>query len=131
MKILVAGSRLWEDENLVREALNGIWRAYGMPSYVELIHGNDPTGGDMMADQFAVERGWTLTVFKPDWNTNGKQAYEVRNEEMLNYGADVCLVFFSRRSPKPMKFVEGLDRIGIPYITYWSEDDFATEDLPE
>lgn len=131
MKILVAGSRLWEDEKLVREALNEAWKAFGAPADVELIHGNDPTGADMMSDKIATERGWKLTVFKPDWNTDGKQAYDVRNEAMLDYGADIGLVFFSRRSPKPLRIIEGLDKRGIPHFSYWSEEELETENPSE
>lgn len=129
MKILVAGSRTWTDECLVRKVLDDLYEEAGRPDpgSIELIHGNDPTGADMMCDKYAVEAGWKVTRFSPQWGKYKKEAFEHRNVAMAVYGADIALVFFSERSPKADRLVEEFDSRDIPYTTFWETNDEVIE----
>ena len=131
MKILIAGSRTWTDECTVRRVLHGLYEEMGEPdpSTVELIHGNDPSGADMMCDKYAVEAGWSIKRFSPDWNKYKKEAFDFRNAEMSNYGADIALVFFSERSPKTDKLVDELESKNIPYRTFWEDVEKTEEEV--
>ena len=129
MRILIAGSRTWTDECTVRRILHELYEELGKPdpSTVELIHGNDPSGADMMCDKYAVEAGWTIKRFSPNWDKYKKEAFEHRNAEMANHGADIALVFFSERSPKTDRLVEMLDSKNIPYRTFWEDTEKIKE----
>lgn len=87
-RILVTGSRDWTDVDLVREAL----LAYAVQDACVLRHG-DARGLDRIAAGVAHELGWTVETYAADWGRLGRQAGHVRNQQMVDAGADVCLAF--------------------------------------
>lgn len=101
MRILVTGSRNWVDGDTIRDALRSVLNdqvsiprridSYG----VTVVHG-DASGADRMAERAAREMGlrWEAhRVRAQDWERLGKRAGYVRNERMVNLGADICLAF--------------------------------------
>lgn len=83
MRIMVTGSRSWPHEATVRTQL--AFTAAGR-RYVELIHGDCPTGADAIADAFGREQpGWTVTPFPPD-RAKGRSGYLERNQAMVEHG---------------------------------------------
>lgn len=118
MKIMIVGSKAWSNEELIRSVLGRVWEENGCPENVVLVHGNDPSGADMMCDKYAVEHGWSLHIIKPDHDKDGKRAYEVRNRKLLNCGADIALVFSTRRY-RPEKMISGLKARGIKHEVFW------------
>lgn len=48
-------------------------------------------GGDWYAHHHALARGWTVEAVPADWPTFGKAAGGIRNQVMVNRGADVCV----------------------------------------
>lgn len=110
-RVLVTGSRTWNDEGIVYNALDHCL----VDSILErktlvVIHGACPTGADSMADAWALENGLvpdqTLERHPADWRT-GRGAGVLRNAKMVNSGADTLLAFLepctkptcSRRQP--------------------------------
>lgn len=98
MRILVTGSRDWDDRQAVAEALieardNPLHVSAG-PSRMVLVHGGCPRGADAIADHYARTWGWTVEVHPADWARHGKAAGMIRNTEMVDAGADLCLAFF-------------------------------------
>jgi hypothetical protein len=92
-RILVTGSRDWEDEMTVCLAL---WVAYcdlKEQGEVVLVSGNCPTGADSIAERFWEANGMPVERHPADWKTFGKFAGPKRNKEMVDLGADVCLAF--------------------------------------
>lgn len=93
MRILVTGSRTWTDEKAIRATFAEIAALHG-PENMTIIHGACPKGADALADEIA--RAWTgMTVERhpADWNGYGRRAGFIRNAEMVNLGADICLAF--------------------------------------
>jgi hypothetical protein len=95
MRILVTGSREWDDWQLVSTALIGAtlgtdWRK------VTLVHGSCPSGLDYIADQLARSMGMTPEPHPADWDRHGKAAGPIRNQEMTDAGADICLAFYKK-----------------------------------
>lgn len=86
-RLLVTGSREWRDRACIEEALS----PYADGSWV-LVHGDCPSGADMMADQ--IWRRWQLPVERHPANWRlGKRAGYIRNQEMVDSGVDKCLAF--------------------------------------
>ncbi|WP_372344666.1 SLOG family protein [Streptomyces sp. KL116D] len=107
-RVLVTGSRDWQEIGVVRRALDEVLavRPHGQPLVV--VHGNCPTGADIMA------KAWALTTFTPActddfervteeahpaaWHVHGRKAGPIRNQHMVDLGADICLAFIRNGS---------------------------------
>lgn len=77
MKVLVCGSRTWNDWRRLETRLSAL------PPYTHIIAGG-AQGADMMAGQFAIGRKWPFTEIRADWKTHGKAAGPIRNRQMLD-----------------------------------------------
>lgn len=111
MRVLVTGSRSWDDNpgclsygivewalTLLNEDITLRVVVDGELPYSEvitLVHGGCPDSPDMLADAAARKLGWQVETHKADWLTHGKQAGFIRNREMIDLGADVCLAFMA------------------------------------
>lgn len=118
MRILVTGSREWDDPGEIEHWLSQI--SYGHRE-VTLVSGHCPTGADKYAEDFAYEQDWDVELHPADWLAWGKRAGFIRNQQMVDLGADVCVAF--RRGNWNSKGTthcgEAAERAGIP--TYWVE----------
>lgn len=94
MRILVTGSRHWDDE----ERMRGFFEAFAarFPGAHVLVHG-EAEGADKMAARIARELGWEIEPHPADWKKYKRGAGPIRNSEMVALGADVCVGF-----PTPM-----------------------------
>src|SRR6266851_576424 len=90
MRILVTGSREWTDWETIQRAL----QEAGDGDWNTLIHGDCSTGADSIADNFGCFCCWEIERYPADWAKYGKAAGPVRNQEMVDAGADICLAFF-------------------------------------
>lgn len=86
LKIIVAGSRIITDYELIRTSIceSGFLRCNG------IIVSGGANGVDKLGEEFAKKNNLTLVIFKANWSTLGKKAGILRNIEMEKY-AD-CLV---------------------------------------
>jgi hypothetical protein len=116
VKILVTGSRDWDDEAGVRAALTDL--VAGRPGPHVLVHGACPTGGDAVADGVAAELGLTVERHPADWARYGKSAGYRRNAEMVALGAEVCLAFIRDGSPGASMTARLADEARIPVHRY-------------
>lgn len=89
MRILVTGSRDWDDWRIMGLALS---EAAEDALGVSVVHGG-ARGADAMAGAVATARGWLTEVYRADWDTYGRQAGFIRNQAMVDLGADICLAF--------------------------------------
>jgi YspA, cpYpsA-related SLOG family len=92
-RILVTGSR-----DLTTDAAPAIKAALvreigdADPSKFTVVHGASK-GADEIAHKAARELGMRVQPFRADWNTHGKAAGPIRNQEMLNSGITKVLAF--------------------------------------
>ena len=85
MRIIIAGSREFNDYNFLKETVKKIIDNYtNVSNDVEIISGT-ARGADKLGEQFAKEFGLKVKRFIPDWNGLGKRAGYVRNAEMAKY----------------------------------------------
>lgn len=59
---------------------------------VTLVHGK-ARGADQMAEAIAIELGWDVEAHAAEWTKYGRAAGSLRNQAMVNAGADICLAF--------------------------------------
>lgn len=78
MKTIVAGSREFNDYNLVKQSLDEC-------DISEIVSGC-ARGADTLGECYALEHSIKVTKFPADWNTYGKSAGYIRNEQMAAYG---------------------------------------------
>lgn len=98
MKILVVGSRNFNNYEMLKNAIDAAINTYGD---IEIISGG-AKGADSLAEQYAKEKGYALKVFPADWDIYGKSAGYKRNAEMHKYISEfddrLCIAFWDGES---------------------------------
>ena len=95
-RVLVTGSREWDAEGALRQALSAAVAAGNPDARVVIVHGDCPTGADAMAATWAKDYGFSAEPHPADWTGYGKAAGFIRNAEMVSLGADLCLAFYKQ-----------------------------------
>jgi len=120
MRVILTGSRTWDDAATTRLALQAVADAAieaGVPM-VAVVHGACPNGADELADQWVRwYRGATLILAERHpalWQKFGKRAGIVRNEQMVAKGADLALAFIRDDSAGATHCAELAAEQGIP-----------------
>jgi len=93
VRVLITGSRGWRDETVLWDALTELVRDMD-PSEVTVVHGG-AAGVDQLADRGARELGMRRELHMPI-RGDGPDRYRMRNQRMVNAGADLCLAFADR-----------------------------------
>lgn len=118
VRVLVTGSRYWDDEETIRLALTNVRHTYGIiREDVVIVHGA-ARGADRIAARIAVELGMKAEAHPADWEGQGKRAGYVRNAEMVNSGVTKCLAFIKDGSRGATMCVELAEKKGIPVTRY-------------
>lgn len=109
MRVLVCGGRDYDDYDYVRHVLYDFCDTHGladneykMPSNLTVIHGG-AKGADRLADQWAVVNWVPVEQFNADWDTYGKSAGPIRNQQMLDTGIDYVIAFPGGKGTEHMK----------------------------
>lgn len=89
MRVIVAGGRDFTDRGMVFTALDGLHRE--TPITV-LVHGGC-RGADSLADDWANSRAVSISIFPADWKHSSRKAGPLRNQAMVDAGADMLLTF--------------------------------------
>lgn len=97
MRVLVCGSRTFTDERIIRLALFGaVAEAHALLGDLDVIHGG-AQGADALAHQVAVNDLLDVEEYPADWDTHGKAAGPIRNQQMLDEGKpDLVLAFVDK-----------------------------------
>lgn len=115
MRILITGSRKWFDWNTFNDALN---KATKDQSDIVIVHGDCPTGADSMAKDWALYQSVIQEPHPAEWDRYGKRAGYVRNAEMVELGADLCLAFIKFGSPGSTMTANLAEKKGIEVRRY-------------
>ena len=121
MKILITGSRLWTDGHAIKSAI----LEHATPDLQDtaVIHGS-ALGADSLAQLACNELGifqQRHPVTKADVRELGKRAYYLRNKNMVDNGADICLAFIKGQSKGTRMTMRLADEAGIPVVMYEEE----------
>jgi hypothetical protein len=86
-RVLICGDRNWRDFEAVRRFVASL-----APSAV-VIEG-EARGADTMARIAAEQHGLTVLRFPAQWDTHGRAAGPIRNQQMLTEGAPTLVAYF-------------------------------------
>jgi len=97
MRVLVCGSRDWDDANVIYKILSSLFESYRNLVVIE----GGARGADKAAAVWADQKGFWPPVkheqYPADWKTYGKAAGPIRNKQMLDEGKpDVVWAFKDR-----------------------------------
>src|SRR6266540_7289499 len=109
VKVLVCGSRDWDDSHTMEQKLISYLAALKGPTTV--IHGA-ARGADEMAASIAAKHGWKTEAYPADWRGKGKRAGIIRNLQMLDQRPAVVLAFWDGRSTGTKHTVDEARRRG-------------------
>lgn len=100
MKIIVAGSRAFNDYEFVKQKLDQLLVNL---TDVEIVSGGC-RGVDKLGERYAKEKGWKCTVFPADWSL-GAFAGPYRNVQMARY-AEGVVAFWDGKSKGTANMIE-------------------------
>ena len=86
MKVLVCGSRYWDDIAAIRNELDKL------PDDTIIIHGG-AKGADNIAGEIAKLKKFKVKVFRAKWGFYGYSAGPRRNTKMIKENPDLVLAF--------------------------------------
>ncbi len=121
MRLLITASRKHTDPTLIYETLDSIyeeWRTSAVDGDTFIVvHGNAP-GGDRIARQWARKKSRAdqrvdHESHPADWS-RGKGAGFIRNQEMVDCGADRCVGFPIEQSNGTHDTMKRAKKAGIP-----------------
>lgn len=105
MRVLITGSRDWEGtyaESRIHTIMNiTLAQAQALGEKLTIVHGDCPTGADAAVDRWARRReddGVTVEPHPADWARFNRSAGPVRNQQMVDLGADLCIGFLRNNS---------------------------------
>lgn len=115
MKVIIAGSRHMPfsmypliDQAIKKSNFNVLEVVCGMAK-----------GADMMGGKWAWERAIPVKQFPADWNTHGKAAGPIRNQQMAEY-ADALIVFIWDNSRGSADMLKRMERMKKPTFAVWN-----------
>ena len=117
-RVLVTGSRSWTDYGTVQVEIGQVvaeQMALTGEAYprITVVHGA-ARGADSLAAKAAADYRLDTEPHPADWRQHGKRAGMIRNAEMVNAGADVCLAFIRDTSPGATHCANLAEKCGIP-----------------
>lgn len=122
MRLLVTGSREWDNHATLVDALTDAWmQARGD---LTVVHGWCKTGADALADAWADRMGDQVVVerYRAEWEEYGKPAGFIRNAHMVDLGADRCFAFFKigAANDGTTHCSDLAEKTGIPVTRWWA-----------
>lgn len=116
MKLIVTGSRDWPDCDAVASELAYLLLEMPQSDGEEhlVVHGGCQSGADNDALEFCARHGINQEINHPDWTKHGKAAGPMRNREMAEAGADLCLAFWDGISRGTASMISEATKCGVP-----------------
>lgn len=138
IRIIIAGGRdFYKYDYLVRSVFDvlsdlGARNAYsglgkfeaGAQHKVEFISGT-AAGADTLGERLVLEQNWQVYRFPADWNTYGKSAGYIRNEQMAKFAVSdnsygVLIAFWNGKSRGTKHMIDLAKKHGLEvYIFYY------------
>ena len=116
MKVIVAGTRDFDDYELLKEKL----KTYDI---TEVVCGG-AKGADTLGENYAKECEISVDYFPADWNKYGKAAGHIRNGDMAEY-CDMAVIFWDGESKGSQDMIQKMRNIKKPcYIIRYNDVNF-------
>lgn len=122
-RVLVTGSRTWE---IAWPVLYEI--AFTIPAGANVVHGG-AKGLDSLFGRLWSPYG-SVEVHPADWKGYGRAAGPIRNQLMVDLGANIALAFIQNGSSGASDCLDRMLRAGIPTVV-WRDDGNVLYRVPE
>jgi hypothetical protein len=109
MRVIVCGGRGYADADMVGVSLDAVARKH--PNGLVIVQGG-AAGADELARDWCQSRNVECVTYAADWEKHGRAAGPMRNQQMLDAGADGVVAFPGGRGTADM--VERAQRAGVP-----------------
>ena len=120
MRILSTGGRDWDDIDAIRDAI--MLATIGVSKrQVFVVHGA-ARGADTIADQIARGLGMIPEPHPANWSEHHRAAGPIRNQQMVDLGADMCLAFLMPGSKGTADCIKRAEKAGIPVTVFNYKD---------
>lgn len=96
IKVIIAGGREFTDYAVLKRVCDHMLSKVKLTSNLTIISGG-ARGVDQMGERYAKENNINLMVKKADWDTHGKSAGYIRNQEMAD-NATHLIAFWDGKS---------------------------------
>lgn len=117
IRILVTGSRDWSSWTAVDHALSTARWKLTEDGALTVVHGDCPTGADHFAKLWTqMTSGVSEETHRADWDRHGKAAGPIRNQHMVDRGADLCIAFLLPQSRGTRDCMRRARTAGIPIM---------------
>lgn len=100
---------------------NALDAQYRIDLEMVVVSGACPRGADFLAEQHAVTHAMEVERHPAQWGVYGKMAGYVRNGEMANLDADICLAFWDGHSRGTKNMIMLAAAAGIPIIIHYED----------
>ena len=94
MRTIVAGSRDFDDYDMLENTMNGFAKC--ISSEITVVSGT-ARGADRLGEMWAQKHDLRVRAFPADWNTYGARAGYLRNVQMAEY-AEALVAFWDGES---------------------------------
>lgn len=113
MKVIIAGSRNYIDEQDFMERMNGLSmkHSFWLRHATEVVSGT-ARGPDQLGEKWAELMDVPVTQFPPNWDKYGRMAGHIRNGEMAQY-ADALIAFWDGISPGTRSMIDMAKGLGL------------------
>jgi hypothetical protein len=91
MKLAIIGSRTFNNYKLLKETLEPY------KTKITLVVSGAAKGADSLGEKWAYENNIKTLIFPADWDTHGKRAGYIRNEDIIK-NCDCCIAFWDGES---------------------------------
>lgn len=105
MKVIVAGTRTFNNYQLLKETLDNL-----DIEITEIVCGEAP-GADRLGKFYAQQYHIPIASFPADWSTYKHSAGPRRNQQMAEYG-DYLVAFWNGKSPGTRDMIHRMEQIG-------------------
>lgn len=115
MKVIITGSRKWDNPDMIFNALYKLEKRYGDDL---LILEGGAKGADMWARVFCKQLKIKFQTFEADWEQFGRRAGMIRNRRMLEENPDLVIAFPLPRSIGTYGMMEIAEKAGVRVIDW-------------
>lgn len=113
-KVIIAGSRSFNGFDLLCKTMDHMLSKKISGGYTIKVISGTAKGADKLGEKYASLRGYEVISMPADWETYGKRAGYLRNEEMSNI-ADALVAFYDGSSPGTKHMIDIAKDKGLPY----------------
>lgn len=119
IRIIVAGSRNFEDYQIAKWAIDEIVKEINKPfgSAIRFVSGK-ARGADALGEHYAMEHGYPVEPFPAKWDQYKQLAGRYRNAEMAAYAAEegccgYLIALWDGKSPGTKHMIETARKYGL------------------